>query len=151
MMAKRANNLILIVDDGPSDVDLTRRALERQPVPHTVAVAEDGQEALDYLLGADGDESAAAPLPAVVLLDLKLPRIDGLAVLKRLREHPRTRCLPVVVFSTSADERDVRRSYELGANSYLRKPVDFSEFLRAVERFAQYWLAANRTTSPGDL
>jgi CheY-like chemotaxis protein len=131
------NRPILLVEDNPSDIKLTQRAFAKGNIANQLIVAEDGQEALDYLLN-DGRE-----LPAVVLLDLKLPRIDGLEVLKRIRAHERTRLLPVVVVTTSRQEQDVIESYSLGANSYVRKPVGFAEFSAAVAQLGVYWLALN--------
>ena len=130
---------ILLVEDNPDDELLTRRALEKNRIANRVVVARDGEEALDYLLGG----APPPPLPQVVLLDLKLPKVDGLEVLRRLRAEARTRLLPVVVLTTSNEERDILESYELGANSYIRKPVDFQQFLEAVRQLGLYWLLLN--------
>ena len=129
---------ILLVEDNPSDIELTQRAFAKSKIANDIVVAEDGQAALDYLLNDDLRE-----LPAVVLLDLKLPRVDGLEVLKRIRADQRTRLLPVVVVTTSKEQQDIVESYSLGANSYVRKPVKFSEFTEAVARLGVYWLALN--------
>ena len=128
--------VILLVEDNPDDEALTRRALQRNNVKNELIVARDGQEALDYLLGG-------GRLPHLILLDLKLPKIDGLEVLRRLRADERTRLLPVVVLTSSNEERDLVSSYRLGANSYVRKPVDFNEFSEAARQLGLYWLLLN--------
>ncbi len=135
---------ILLVEDNPSDVALTRRALERSHVANDVVVTEDGQEALDYLF-CTGAYASRDPCeqPAVVLLDLKLPKLDGLEVLRRLRADERTRRLPVVVLTSSSEEQDVAASYDLGVNSYMRKPVDFTQFAAAIQQLGLYWLILN--------
>ena len=138
------NRVILLVEDNPDDVALTLRAFRKNRILNSVVVARDGVEALDYLLGtgphAGRDVKA---LPAVVLLDLKLPRVDGLEVLRRVRGDPVTRLLRVVVLTSSAEEQDIVDSYRLGANSYIRKPVDFDNFLTAVGQLGLYWLLLN--------
>lgn len=135
---------ILLVEDNPDDVELTLRAFERSNIQNEVVVARDGVEALDWLFGtgshAGRDVNA---LPEVVLLDLKLPRIDGLEVLQRIRADERTNLLPVVVLTSSAEERDLVASYRLGANSYVRKPVNFAEFAEAARQLGLYWLILN--------
>ena len=135
---------ILLIEDNPSDFKLTKRALEQNQITNELVHAEDGREALDYLFGtgqyADRD---VRELPAVVLLDLKLPRVDGLEVLKTIRADERTRLLPVVVLTSSSQEEDVVTSYKLGANSYIRKPVDFTQFAEAVRVLGMYWLLMN--------
>ncbi len=138
------SRIILLVEDNPSDVGLTVRALEKARIANELAVAEDGQEALDYLWG-EGKyaDRKAAELPAVVLLDLKLPRIPGLEVLRRIRSDARTRRLPVVILTTSKEEQDLAAGYDLGANSFVRKPVDFRQFAAAVEQLGLYWLVLN--------
>lgn len=128
---------ILLVEDNPDDELLTLRALRANHLGNDVQVARDGAQALEYLLG-EGHEGR--PLPELVLLDLKLPKIDGLEVLQRLRANARTRRLPVVVLTSSREEQDIIASYELGANSYVRKPVDFEQFLEAVRQLGLYWL-----------
>jgi CheY-like chemotaxis protein len=133
------NKVILLVEENPRDEALTLRALRKSNIVNDVAVARDGAEALDYLLGAGGTDA----LPQLVLLDLKLPKVDGLEVLQRLRAHERTRRLPVVVFTSSNEEEDLIKSYDLGANSYVRKPVDFDQFLEATRRLGMYWLVLN--------
>ena len=138
------SKLILLVEDNPDDEVLALRALTRNNVPSEVAVARDGAEALDYLF-ATGSHAGRDPhvMPAVVLLDLKLPKVDGLEVLRRLRADQRTQFLPVVVLSSSDERRDVTESYRLGANSYIRKPVDFALFSDAVRQLGAYWLMLN--------
>lgn len=135
---------ILLVEDNPSDIKLTQRAFAKSNLANELVVAEDGQAALDYLLGGGGRE-----LPAVVLLDLKLPRVEGLEVLRRIREDKRTRLLPVVMVTTSKEEQDMVQSYALGANSYIRKPVSFPKFSAAVAQLGVYWLALNEVPPVG--
>jgi two-component system, response regulator len=136
--------VILLVEDNPSDVALTRRALAKNRIANELVVAEDGQEALDYLWGTGVHAGQALPeLPALILLDLKLPLLDGLEVLRRIRADERTRRLPVVILTTSREDQDVAQSYDLGANSYIRKPVDFTQFLQSIEYLGLYWLVLN--------
>jgi two-component system response regulator len=134
---------ILLVEDNPDDVALTLRALKSYNITNDVVVAEDGAKALDYLFGADGGSGPDAQ-PAVVLLDLKLPKVNGLEVLRRIRSEERTRLLPVVILTSSDEERDIIDGYSLGANSYVRKPVDFVEFTKAAQQLGLYWLLMNR-------
>jgi len=134
----------LLVEDNPDDVALTIRALKSHNISNDVTVANDGVEALDYLFGA-GDKPAVEELPAVVLLDLKLPKVSGLQVLERIRGDERTRMLPVVILTSSDEEQDLIGGYRLGANSYVRKPVDFVEFTQAAKQLGLYWLLMNRT------
>ncbi len=135
---------ILLVEDNPDDVDLTMRALAKSHVANSVDVAADGVEALEYL-SATGKFAGRDPgvLPQVVLLDLKMPRLDGLEVLRRIRADEKTRLLPVVILTTSSEERDKVESYKLGANSYIRKPVDFAQFAESVRQLGLYWLVLN--------
>jgi len=135
---------ILLVEDNPDDVALTLRALKSNNITNDVVIAEDGAKALDYLFGVDGGTGPDEP-PAVVLLDLKLPKVNGLEVLRRIRSDERTRLLPVVILTSSDEERDVIDGYSLGANSYVRKPVDFVEFTQAAKQLGLYWLLINRT------
>ncbi len=128
--------VIMLVEDNADDEELTLRALRKNNIANEVIVARDGLEALDRLLGE-------SDLPEVVLLDLKLPKIDGLGVLRRLRENARTKLLPVVVLSSSSEDKDRITSYDLGANSYVRKPVDFAEFTEAIRQLGLYWLILN--------
>jgi two-component system, response regulator len=138
------DNVILLVEDNPDDEALTLRALKKNNIVNQVVVAHDGAEALDYLFGtgnyAGRDPSA---LPQVVLLDLKLPKVDGLQVLRQLRADPRTKLTPVVILTSSNEEQDRFSGYDLGANSYVRKPVDFSKFIDAVRQLGMYWLVFN--------
>lgn len=133
-------NTILLIEDNSDDEVLTLRALRKNNIGNEVAVARDGAEALEYLLGDDAD---LRPVPVLILLDLKLPKVDGLEVLRRIREHPRTRIVPVVILTTSKEERDLVNGYALGANSYVRKPVDFVQFSEAVRQLGLYWLVLN--------
>ncbi|MCX6086050.1 MAG: response regulator [Caldiserica bacterium] len=137
---------ILLVEDNPDDVELTIRALKKNNIANEVIVTRDGEEALDYLAatGKYADRSPA-DLPQVVLLDLKLPKVSGLEVLRAVRADPRTRLLPIVVLTSSSEEPDIITSYQLGANSYIRKPVDFNQFLEAVRQLGLYWLVLNQT------
>ena len=136
---------ILLVEDNPMDEELTLRALARSNVMNPVVVARDGVEALDYLF-ARGVHASRSDTAAIhlVLLDLKLPKVDGLEVLRALRADERTRLLPVVVLTSSSEDRDLISSYRLGANSYVQKPVDFAEFVEAVRQLGLYWLILNR-------
>jgi two-component system response regulator len=133
--------LILLVEDNPDDEELTWIAFRKSGIGHNLVVARDGAEALEYLLGSR--LLTGETLPAVILLDLKLPKVDGLEVLRRLRTDERTRTLPVVVLSTSREEQDMVRSYSLGASSYIRKPVDFDRFIEVMQQIALYWLGIN--------
>lgn len=138
------NRVILLVEDNPDDEALTLRALKRNNIMNEVVIAHDGSEALDYLF-AEGSYAGRGPsvMPEVILLDLKLPRIDGLEVLRRIRADRRTKLLPVVILTSSKEERDLIESYSLGANSYIRKPVDFVQFGQAVQQLGLYWLVLN--------
>lgn len=139
------NGPILLVEDNPDDELLTLRALRKSNIANEVVTAHDGVEALDYLFGIgtytgrDAQEN-----PALVLLDLKLPKVDGLDVLRRLRADERTALLPVVILTSSDEEQDIVKSYRLGANSYIRKPVDFNQFVEAVQQLGLYWLLLNK-------
>lgn len=136
--------MILLVEDNPDDEELTLRALKKNNIKNKVVVVRDGAEALDFLFCtgnyADRDPSV---LPQVTLLDLKLPKVDGLEVLRRIRGDPRTQLLPVVVLTSSKEEQDMLNSYSNGANSYVRKPVDFTQFMEAVHQLGLYWLVLN--------
>lgn len=136
---------ILLVEDNADDEQLTLRAMRQSEVPNIIRVARDGAEALDQLFGP----TAGNRLPDLVLLDLKLPKISGLEVLHRIRKEEKTKGLPVVVLTSSDEERDIVESYNLGANSYIRKPVDFDEFIDAVRQLGLYWLSMNRTKRNG--
>jgi len=142
---------ILLVEDNPDDEELILLSLEESRVKNKVVVVHDGAEALDYLF-CTGQYSDRDPdqLPEVVLLDLKLPKLDGHQVLERIRAHPRTRLLPVVILTSSDTEKDIVRSYERGANSYVRKPLDFGEFSEAIKQLGLYWVIMNVSASgPG--
>lgn len=138
------NKMILLVEDNPNDEALTLRAFKKSKIANEVMVVHDGAEALDFLFGtgqyADRDLMV---MPTVILLDLKLPKLDGLEVLERLRANPRTQLLPVVILTSSGEEQDIAQGYHLGANSYLRKPVDFMKFIAAIEQLGLYWLVLN--------
>src|SRR5579863_3795983 len=138
------NNLIMLVEDNPDDEALTVRALRKNKIVNEVVVARDGVEALDYLFG-EGVHTGrnTAEVPQVVLLDLKLPKLDGLGVLRRLRADDRTKLLPVVILTSSNEDQDRINGYDLGANSYVRKPVDFDQFVIAAEQLGLYWLVLN--------
>lgn len=144
----RRSQVILLVEDNPDDVDLTLMAFKKSRIANDVVVARDGEEALDYLF-ATGVHAGRDPLrtPEVVLLDLKLPKMDGLEVLRRVRADERTRRLPVVVLTSSREERDVVSSYELGANSFVQKAVDFTQFQEAARQLGLYWLVLNQPSS----
>jgi two-component system response regulator len=144
------NKTILLVEDNPDDEALTLHAFDKCRIANEIVVAHDGAEALDYLFATGnyaGRDSSA--VPAVVLLDLKLPKVDGLEVLRRLRQAEQTRLLPVVVLTSSNEQQDMVESYSLGANSYIRKPVDFDQFLEAAGHLGLYWLVLNQA-SPAD-
>lgn len=135
---------ILLAEDNPDDQELALRAFKKSNLSNEIILVKDGVEALDYIFGTGAYAGAEPPpLPAVALLDLKMPRKDGLDVLKEIREHERTRFLPVVLLTSSKEEQDIIRSYQLGVNSYVRKPVDFNEFLKAVQNLGLYWLILN--------
>lgn len=138
------NKVVLLVEDNPDDEALTLRALRKHNLANEIIVARDGQEALDYLFG-EGEYAGRDihSLPQVILLDLKLPKVDGLQVLEQLRNTEHTRNVPIVVLTSSSQEQDMMRSYDLGANSYVRKPVDFEEFLEAARQLGLYWLVLN--------
>ena len=136
--------VILLVEDNPDDVKLTLRALKKSNILNEVVVAQDGVEALDYLFGTGKFEVRDTRImPQMILLDLKMPRMDGLEVLHRIREDERTKVLPVVILTTSSEDKDRVESYKLGANSYVRKPVDFNQFVEAVRQLGLYWLVLN--------
>jgi len=141
----QTNKIILLVEDNPDDVKLTLRAFKRSNMLNPIVVARDGVEALDFLFARGAyAERAGKPLPALILLDLKLPRLDGLGVLKAVRGDERTRLVRVVILTSSKEEQDLIQGYSLGANSYVRKPVDFAEFLEAVRVLGIYWLMLNQ-------
>lgn len=143
-----SDKIILLVEDNPSDIDLTRRAIAKAGIFNDLVVAEDGEAAIDYLFGAAAQSGGA--LPAVTLLDLKLPKISGLEVLRRIRADPRSRRLPVVILTSSKEEQDLAAGYDLGANSYIRKPVDFRQFAHYIEQIGLYWLELNELPPPAE-
>ncbi len=140
------NETILLVEDNPDDVELTRRAFRKNNIANNMVVARDGVEALDYLFGrgAFADRDVRDP-PRLVLLDLKLPKLDGLQVLERLRADERIKLTPVVILTSSKEEQDLVSGYQTGANSYVRKPVDFNQFVEAVRQIGLYWLLINES------
>lgn len=140
------NTRILLIEDNPDDEELTLRALRKNNLRNDVVVVRDGREALDYLF-AEGTYTGRdlSVMPQVILLDLKLPKVDGLQVLQKLRANARTRLLPVVVLTSSAEQQDRIAAYGLGANSYVRKPVDFAQFIDAVRQLGLYWLILNES------
>jgi two-component system response regulator len=145
-----SDKVILLVEDNPKDEALTLRALRKNNIRNEVVVARDGAAALGYLLAGDGASTdKLVSLPQLVLLDLKLPKIDGLEVLRRIRADERTRLLPVVILTSSTEEKDMLEGYGLGANSYVRKPVNFVEFAEAVRQLGLYWLIINEPPPTG--
>ena len=141
--------IVLLVEDNPTDEKLTLRAFKKGNLAHDVVVAHDGAEALDYLFRTGPFAAGPVPpLPGLVLLDLKLPRIEGIEVLRRIRADERTRLLPVVVLTSSLEEEDMLRSYALGANAYVRKPVNFTDFVAAAETIGLFWLRFNEAPPP---
>ena len=145
---KNTDKIILLVEDNPDDELLTLLAFKENNIVNEVVVARDGAEALDYLFGDETDNTQESKrLPHIILLDLKLPKVDGLQVLQQIRSHPRTRLLPVIILTSSKEEVDIVKSYQLGANSYVRKPVDFEQFSEAIKQLGMYWLALNEASS----
>jgi CheY-like chemotaxis protein len=130
---------ILLVEDNPMDIDLTRRAFVRRKLANPIEIAKDGEEALAYLSRWE----AGAPLPIIILLDLKLPKVDGLEVLRQFKSHPQFHTIPVIVLTSSNEDKDIQTAYKLGANSYITKPVDFDKFLDVAGNIEIYWLAVN--------
>jgi CheY-like chemotaxis protein len=148
-MEQRLPVEILLVEDSPTDRELTLRALEKAKVANRIEVARDGAEALDFIFGTGAHAGRAGEEPPrLVLLDLKLPKVDGLEVLKRIKNDPLTRKIPVVVLTSSREQRDLVESYDLGVNSYIVKPVEFEGFMAAVMELGMYWLILNQTPGP---
>jgi two-component system response regulator len=149
MMAESQRPVILLVEDNPRDELLALRAFKKSHIANDVVVAHDGVEALEYLFATGAHEGRdARDLPQVMLLDLKLPKVDGLQVLQAVRADKRTQFLPVVILTSSDEQRDLVESYRLGVNSYVRKPVDFGNFAEAVDHLGLYWLVLNQTPRP---
>lgn len=144
MITKEAR--ILFVEDNPDDVELTLLAFKKYNFSNEIIVARDGQEALDILFPPK-EKSKQSRLPDIILLDLKLPKVSGLEVLKQIKDHPETRIIPVIVLTTSNEERDLRDSYRLGVNSYIRKPVGFNKFVEVVKQLGLYWILLNEVPS----
>jgi two-component system response regulator len=141
---------ILLVEDNPDDATLTIRALKKGNVVNDIKVARDGEEALDYLyIRDDGEEPDINIIPELVILDLKLPKVDGIEVLKKIRSNKRTRLLPVIILTSSKEEKDLIDSYSFGANSYIKKPVDFKQFIKAATQLKMYWLVLNESPPEG--
>jgi two-component system response regulator len=143
---RRRTSVILLIEDNPDDEELTRMALAESKILSRIVVAQDGPEAIDYLFSHGSYEGRDPAFdPELILLDLKLPKLSGLEVLRRIRSEKRTRIIPVVVLTTSSEEEDIVASYQLGANSYVRKPVEFNQFAAAVKQIGHYWLLLNET------
>lgn len=138
------HRMILLVEDNPDDEALTLRALKKNKIANQIIVARDGAEALDYMFGTGSYAGRnLEELPEVILLDLKLPKVDGLEVLRRIRSNPKTRMVPVVILTSSKEDQDLIQAYSIGVNSYVRKPVDFNEFVEAIGQLGLYWLVLN--------
>ena len=144
-----ANRRILLIEDNPSDIELTRRAFVRSHITNELVVVQDGQEALEYLFGSGAYAGRdVSDLPALALLDLHLPKVSGLDVVRAIRADPRTRRMPVVILTSSNEEQDVAAGYDLGVNSYIQKPVDFARFVDAIRTLGLYWLLLNEPPPP---
>ncbi|OIQ99405.1 response regulator rcp1 [mine drainage metagenome] len=141
-MIQMSQKIILLVEDNPDDEVLTLRALRKNNMMNEVVVARDGQEALDYFFG---EEASGNPVPTLMLLDLKLPKVNGLEVLRHIRANQRTTLQPIVILTSSKEEQDIINGYRLGANSYIRKPVDFNQFMEAIRQLGLYWLVLNES------
>ena len=136
---------ILLIEDNPNDVELALHALKKNKVSNRIQVVRDGEEALDFIFGKDNSSGGPSEQrPKMVLLDLKLPKVDGLEVLRRLKGDPTTRSIPVIILTSSREERDIVKSYDLGANSYIVKPVDFQQFNEAIRQLGLYWMVVNQ-------
>lgn len=145
---KNKEKIILLVEDNPDDELLTLMAFKDNNITNEIVIARDGAEALEYLFGNETESQAEGDnLPQVVLLDINLPKVNGLEVLQQIRSHPRTRLLPVVILTSSKEEVDIIKSYRLGANSYVRKPVDFEQFSEAIKQLGLYWLSLNEASN----
>jgi len=139
-----SDKMILLVEDNADDEELTTRALRQAKIANEIVVARDGAEAVDFLFGEGAHAGRDPRMPAVILLDLKLPKLSGLDVLERLRADPRTRLIPTVILTSSSEEEDMLKSYQRGANSYVRKPVEFGHFVNAVSQLGIYWMLLNQ-------
>ncbi len=139
---------ILLAEDNEKDVELTLHALRGENLGNDIHVARDGEEALQFLADREAELASGSSMPKVILLDLKLPKVDGLEVLRQVKNNPRTKMIPVVVLTSSKEDEDMVRSYRLGVNSYLQKPVDFEQFRKMVKQLGMYWLVVNRLPSP---
>ena len=144
------STVILLAEDNADDVALTQRALKKANIANELAVVSDGQEALDYLFSKGEYEGRPLPTPCLVLLDLNMPKVNGLQVLESIRADERTKLTPIVILTTSREERDLVEGYRLGANSYIRKPVDFSQFAEAIRQLGLYWLVLNESPPRGE-
>ena len=138
---------ILLIEDNPDDVELTTLAFKKNNIANEIKVVEDGQEAVNFLLGDHPEGVTEHGFPELILLDLKLPKLDGHEVLKRIKEHSTTKRIPVVILTSSQEEEYIIKGYDFGANSYVRKPVDYKEFVEVVNNMGMYWLAINKTTT----
>jgi CheY-like chemotaxis protein len=136
---------VILIEDNQDDIDLTLRAFKKNNLKNEIIVIRDGVEALEYIKDLGTNNEISQKYPAVILLDLKLPKVDGLEILKELRNNPATKFIPVVILTSSLEEKDIVESYSLGANSYIRKPVDFTQFIDSVQQLGLYWLVLNET------
>lgn len=143
---KKRENYILLVEDNPDDVELTMLAFKKNNFANEIKVVEDGQEAIDFLFGEHTDGVEKKGLPELILLDLKLPKINGHEVLKEIKSRDKTKRIPVVILTSSQEQEDIIKGYDLGANSYVRKPVDYQDFVNVVNNMGIYWLAINKNT-----
>ncbi len=139
---KNLNQPILLVEDNPMDVELTKRAFSKRNLTNPIQVARDGEEALAYFTEWESGE----PTPIIILLDIKMPRVDGLEVLRQLKSHPKFKTIPVIMLTSSAEDQDIKMAYQLGANSYIVKPVDFDKFMEVAAHIELYWMVLNMTT-----
>jgi two-component system, response regulator len=140
----KTDNEILLIDDDDADVELALHALRENKLINSIHVLRDGEEALEYLFGSGREERLSGHMPRLILLDLKLPKVDGIEVLRRIKSEPETKFIPVVILTSSKEERDLVRGYGLGVNSYIRKPIDFDQFREMVRQVGLYWLVTNQ-------
>jgi len=146
MVDENSDKYILLVEDNPDDVELTKLAFQKNNFANEIKVVEDGQEAIDFLLGDHNRGVQEKGMPELILLDLKLPKINGHEVLKRIKSDKKTKRIPVVILTSSQEEEDIIKGYDLGANSYVRKPVEYQDFVEVVNNMGVYWLAINKST-----